>query len=63
MTCILASQGQNFPQHQKGYMPPIPAYQSGSRQEKASVSNLRSRRQKSTAVTKSLNANARNLES
>lgn len=39
MTCILAGQGENFPQHQKGYMPPIPAYQSKiSRAEKAAVS-------------------------
>ena len=62
MTCILAGQGQNFPQHQKGYMPPIPAYQvKPPRQEKAQVTSLRSRRTKG-AVTKSLNGNARTQE-
>ena len=35
MTCILAGPGQNFPQHQKGYMPPIPAYQTKKSQMKS----------------------------
>ena len=68
MTCILAGPGQNFPQHQKGYMPPIPAYQQsakGGGRERLDSSNqqqtLRSRRTK--AVTKSLNNGARQLES
>ena len=52
MTCILAGPGTNFPQHQKGYMPPIPAYQIKKGREKRDDS-VRSRRTK--AVTKSLN--------
>lgn len=61
MTCILAGPGSNFPQHQKGYMPPIPAYQMkrapgmSSRDE-----SVRSRRGKT--VTKSLNIAQRNQD-
>ena len=60
MTCILAGQGSNFPQHQKGYMPPIPHFQSKKQQAKH-LRSVSSRRPK--AVTKSLNGNARHIES
>mmetsp|Transcript_26377 Transcript_26377/g.35239 ORF Transcript_26377/g.35239 Transcript_26377/m.35239 type:complete len:94 (+) Transcript_26377:156-437(+) len=62
MTCILAGPGQNFPQHQKGYMPPIPAYQmkKAPARERRDES-VRSRRTKT--VTKSLNQTVRNQES
>ena len=62
MTCILAGPGENFPQHQKGYMPPIPAYQIKKMPIRRDVDeSMRSRRSKN--VTKSLNQTIRNQES
>ena len=70
MTCILAGQGENFPQHQKVYMPPIPDWKSKkhlrapSGRSRGNDSNMRSNlRRNKGAVTKSLNQGARNIES
>lgn len=38
MTSILAGPGSNFPQHQKGYMPPIPAFHAGRKTKSRSKS-------------------------
>ena len=63
MTCILAGPGQNFPQHQKGYMPPIPAYQIKKMPKPRDPDeSVRSRRSKNV-TTKSLNQTVRNQES
>ena len=63
MTCILAGPGENFPQHQKGYMPPIPAYQIKKmpKNRENADGSIQSRRSKN--VTKSLNQTIRNQES
>ena len=61
MTCILAGPGENFPQHQKGYMPPIAAFQKKKGRERIdSQGHVHRERRKN--VTKSLNGTARNQE-